>query len=232
METTRQSIFNFTPPTSNIDILEGAVMHAMTLCGGCTSDAAIQRFAVKYSAVRGKKLRTNYAATKLIPRLMAERKIFRISNQSHMYTLNPVFAPDNQFCYDAFWVYLEFVTSLDVVASTMAGYPPAQISFIRNNAIYHVVRVEGNGYNELLKLMRHEMDMKARMKNEKYAPKEKAILVFDSIESARACQYKLINIDTMYCIISYAPGELTPCLQFCRPDEINSNQKPGQKTGA
>ena len=114
----------------------------------------------------------------------------------------------------------------------MAGYPPAQISFIRNNAIYHVVRVEGNGYNELLKLMRHEMDMKARMKNEKYAPKEKAILVFDSIESARACQYKLINIDTMYCIISYAPGELTPCLKFCRPDEINSNQKLGQKAGA
>ena len=73
MGTTRQSTFNFTPPTSNIDILEGAVMHAMTLCGGCTSDAAIQRFAVKYSAARGKKLRTNYTATTLIPRLMAER---------------------------------------------------------------------------------------------------------------------------------------------------------------
>lgn len=207
-------------------------MHAMTLCGGCTSDAAIQRFAVKYSATRGKKLRVNYTTTKLIPRLMAERKIFRIPSQPHMYTLNPVFVPDNQFSYDAFWVYLEFITSLDVVASTMAGYPPAQISFIRNNAIYHVVRVDGNGYNELLKLMRHEMDMKARMKNEKYAPKEKAILVFDSEENARACQYKLINIDTMYCIIAYDAGELTPRLKFCRPDEISGQKQKPEKPGA
>ncbi len=223
MGATPQLISNFTPPSYNIDILEGAVMHAMTICGGAASDVALNHFVQRYSAARGKRLKANYTNTKLLPRLLADRKIFRVGQ--HMYSLNPMFVSGNKQAYDAFWVYLEFMQSLDVVASTMAGFSPAQISFVRNNAIYHIVRVEGNGQNELMRLMRHEIDMKQRMKDEKYKPKEKVILVFDSTEQALACQYKLINIETMYCIIQYPEGEYVPKLRFCRPEDLNGGKK-------
>lgn len=223
METTRQLTSNFPAPCFNIDILEGAVMHAMTFNGGAISDAALERFVLLYSAARGKRLKSNYAQTKLLPRLLAEKKLFRL-NGTHMYTVNPVWAGSRQ-AYDAFWVYLEFLTSVDVVASTMAGWPPAQISFIRNNAIYHIVCAEGNGQNELLKLMAHEMEMQQRMKKEKYKPKEKAIIVFDSLENACACNYTLLNIESMYCIISYPDGGIVPRLKFCRPEELKAVRK-------
>ena len=215
---------SFQPPCYNIDILEGAVMHAMTFNGGAITDAALERFVLLYSAARGKRLKANYTKTKLLPRLIAEKKLFRLG--ANLYTVNPVWSGNRQ-AYDAFWVYLEFLSSVDVVASTMVGWPPAQISFLRNNAIYHIVCAEGNGQNELLKLMAHEMEMQQRMKKERYKPKEKVIIVFDSVESAYACNYSLLNMETMYCIISYPDGEVVPKLRFCRPAELRDAQGKG-----
>ena len=50
----------------------------------------------------------------------------------------------HRFMQDAFWVFLEFVEGMDM-ESVIDGPDPAQVSFQRNNALYHIVRCDSDG---------------------------------------------------------------------------------------
>ena len=61
----------------NIETLEGAIRHMLQVCG-CLSVESLDRFAENFAYERGKKLKENYAAKTVLPRMVRNRKIYSL----------------------------------------------------------------------------------------------------------------------------------------------------------
>jgi len=203
-------------PAFNIDSLEGAVLHMLQICDNL-SDTALNDFVVLYAGHRGKRLKSNYASSKLLPRLVREGKVYRVG--THLYSLNPMVrgTKDEQ---DAFWVYLEYLDSINVIGDTLKGPVPAQISFIKDNKIYHIVKVEGAAEKEMAFLCQLEIEQMQRTRSDKYPPNERYIIVFDSEEFANNCRYQLKS-PVLFGVIKYEEGKYRPTLRFFYPPKAS-----------
>lgn len=207
-------------PAFNIENLEGAVLYMLQVCDNL-SDVALNDFVQLYAGYRGKRLKGNYATAKLLPRLIREGKVFRIG--SHLYSLNPM-VRGNRPAQDAFWVYLEYLNSIEVVGDTLKGPYPAQISFVKDNKIYHIIRVSGAAEKEMPFLCQLEIEQqqRSRIEKEKYPPNERYIIIFDSVELAEQCSYRL-NSPVLFGTIHYDEGQYRPQLKFFYPDKASSS---------
>lgn len=203
-------------PVFNVDLLEGAVLHMLQVCDNL-SDYAINDFCVTYAKCRGKhNMKSNYASTKLLPRLMKEGKVYRTG--THYYSLNPM-VRSNRYAQDAFWIFLEFFDSVDIVMNSLKGPHPAQISYVKDKKIYHIIRVEGDGRKEMAFVSQLEIEQMQRMRKhkDKYPVEERYIFVFDTIEDANNCCIRLQSV-TLHCVIEYEEGKFKPMLKFFYPE--------------
>lgn len=197
-------------PGFNVDNLEGAILHMVQTCG-CLTDASLNEYAVKFAFARGKKLAPDYASGKLLPRLIKQRKIWRTGE--HFYSINPLvkFSRDSQ---DAFWVYLESMEDIEPNL-TMSGPFPAQISYIKNGCVYHIVRATKSGDSELAYAVQLEIatEQRRRKHGNDDGKANKFIFIFSSQELADAAKYTLKS-QCLFCVITYPTGELIPELEF------------------
>lgn len=203
----------------NVDKLEGAVMH-MVQCCGCLSDTALDEYAVKYALIRGKELDHTYASTRLLPRLVRSYKIFRTGE--HFYSIHPLifFKRERE---DAFWVYMENMENVDP-KSTICGPSPAQLTYMKNGAIYHIIRAHGDGVAEQGLAVQLEIEVEQRLRknrmkqaSEAGGSGEKFIFIFASRELAEQAQFKMKS-PCLFCVITYDKERLRPSLDFFVPD--------------
>lgn len=201
----------------NVDKLEGAVMHLIQICG-CLSDASISAFAVRYALGKGKKLHSNYAPTKLLPRMVSQRKIYKVGATS--YSINPI-VRSNPKAQDAFWVCLESLSEIEI-DSAMRGPFPAQISYIKNNAIYHIIRVEKEGHTEMALSTQLEIETMQRRRRNQSSGKpveEKFIFVFTSMQYALDSQFQLKS-PCLFAVIEYQAGAVLPRITYHDPTKL------------
>lgn len=203
----------------NVDKLEGAVMH-MVQCCGCLSDAALDEYAVKYALIRGKELSPTYASDRLLPRLVRSYKIYRTGE--HFYSIHPLiyFKRDKE---DAFWVYMENMENVDP-KSTICGPAPAQLTYIKNGAIYHIIRAHGDGIDEQGLAVQLEIAVEQRLRKERrkqtaepIGTGEKFIFIFASHEFADQARFKMKS-PCLFCVITYDNERLRPSLDFFVPE--------------
>ncbi len=207
MDSTPQLTFN--APIFNTATLEGAVLHILQTCDNL-SDVALDAFCREYAACRGKRLKSNYASTKLLPRLKAQRKVFQTG--THNWSLNPQ-VRGNWKARDAFWVFIEYLNSVNVLGDTMKGPFPAQISFVKDGKIYHIVRLEEDGQKEMAFLCQLEIEQMQRMKKGREGElSERFILIFSSEEEADNCPYQLKS-PSLPVVIRYEEGQHRPRLK-------------------
>lgn len=198
-------------PSSNVDRLEGAVEHMLMVCGSLT-DAALDEFAQRYAFERGKKLPADFASKNLIPRMKRRRKVYQTG--LHRYTINPMLRVDHAG-EDAFWVFMEHMQGVDLgTVHKPQSFP--QISYIKNNRIYHIVRCEEDGRVELSKATQREIDALHRKKR---CPdgfvEERYFFIFSSVEDMKRAPFALKS-PTIFGTISYEEGRV-PQLYFINP---------------
>jgi len=195
-------------PSSNVDTLEGALMHMLTVCGPL-SDAAINVFAQEFAATRGKRISPTYGTDSLIPRLARSRRIYRTAK--HLYSTNPMLR-QNQKGLDAFWVFLENMQDVDL-GSVYKPRELGQLTYVNNNIVYWICRCPGDGAREMALAAQHELLVQRRNRREpKLAIEERFIFVFSNKEAMRAAPFSL-NSPTLLGTIEYR-GTLTPTLWF------------------
>lgn len=203
-------------PSFNIDKLEGAVEHMLMVCGAL-SDAALNDFAHRYAYQRGKKLPADYAKTKLLPRMKRGRKIYQTTY--NLFSLNPMLKA-NKKGLDAFWVFLEYMEDVDI-QSVMQGPYPSQISYIKNNRIYHIVPCSQEGAAEMgaAAMLEIELMQRTRRSSKKHAVEERFIFVFTSEEYMKKAAFKL-NAPSLFCVIEYPDRTGIPKLSFVNPADL------------
>ena len=207
METTPQLNFEYVPPKWNVDKLEGAVLHCLQVCGPL-SGAAYER---------NKKLPEDYGTRSLLPRMLRARKVFRISEK--LYALNPLlpFDANARLRLDAFWTFLENMEGVDI-ASVIIGPPPAQISYIKNNRIYHIICCKDDGVFEMGMAANLELYMAHMLSSSKSVAQveERNFIMFKSKELLEGAPYKL-HTKSLYGVVEYAEGCETPSILFSVP---------------
>lgn len=197
------------PPKFNIDKLEGAVMHFLQVCGPL-SGAAINAFSQHYAYERNKRLPDNYGTQSLLPRMLRGRKAFRLPN--NLYSLTP-FAPFDESArqrLDAFWTFLENMEGVDI-ATVIPGPMPAQISYLKNNKIYHIICCKDDGKAEMMLAMSIEEMMRQRMKT--ISEDERFIIMYKNkwyLENAIPC----LHAKTLLGTVEYPNESDTPSISF------------------
>lgn len=97
-------------------------------------------------------------------------------------------APTSKGSYgqDAFWLFLEHCAEADL-ETVMEGPYPAQVTYMRNGNIYHILRCKGNGGIEIGLIAENEQTF-VRMKkgNPEKSPVEKFLLLFSDMEDLLA----------------------------------------------
>lgn len=210
-------------PSSNVDKLEGAVEHMLMVCGSLT-DAALDEFSQRYAYERGKKLPGDFASKNLIPRLKRKRKVYQTG--FHRYTINPMLRVDHAG-EDAFWVFMEHMQGVDL-GSVHKPQSFPQISYIKNNRIYHIVRCVEDGRVELSKAIQHEIDalhLKKRCPDGNV--EERYFFIFSSIEELKKAPFSLKS-PTIFGTITYENSRV-PKLYFVNPAaRLGNNTAAGQ----
>lgn len=208
----------YTQAAYNIDLLEGAMTHMLQICG-CLSTASLDRFAEIFTYCKGHNYKSNYAEKTLLPRMRKEGRAFEI-NSGKCYSANPIVKPDKKM-QDAFWVFLEFMMDVNL-HSVATGFPPAQITFSKNQRLYHIISVEKEGTAELIHAARNDISIEERIKNEKGGfkrPEERYIVVFSSLENAKKAKVDLKK-RTLYSIVSYPENSWTPEIVMVKPENL------------
>lgn len=203
---------NIPLPAFNIDRLEGAVQHALML-GRTLSDDALNAFVQKYAFAKGKHLPPDYATTELLPRMKHERKVYQTTK--HLYSLSP-FAKLDEKALNAFWV---FLYSMDGVQMeyVLNGPFPAQISYIKNGRIYHIIVCDGDGRDELGLAAQLEVDTSKKRRKANITPvDERFFFVFTSKENADNAPL-VLDAPTLFVTIEYPNGSYIPKLNFIDP---------------
>ena len=196
METTPQLNFEYVPPKWNVDKLEGAVLHCLQVCGPL-SGAAINAFCQRYAYERNKKLPEDYGTRSLNPLLP--------------------FDANARLRLDAFWTFLENMEGVDI-ASVIIGPPPAQISYIKNNRIYHIICCKDDGVFEMGMAANLELYMAHMLSSSKSVAQveERNFIMFKSKELLEGAPYKL-HTKSLYGVVEYAEGCETPSILFSVP---------------
>ena len=204
-------------PSSNVDTLEGAVMNMFMVCGAL-SGAALNDFARRYAYQKKKKLPEDYATRVLLPRLTRSRKVYRTTQ--NLYSLNPLL-PSNPQGLNAFWVFLELMDNVDL-QTVINGPYPAQISYIKNQRIYHIVSCVNEGGVELgaATLLETAAQQRARKHNIKATIDERFVFIFSSVENMKKAPFSL-DAHSIFCVIEYPNRESgIPVINFYDPNEV------------
>lgn len=216
METTPQQNFEYVPPKWNIDKLEGAVLHCLQVFGPL-SGAAINDFSQRYAYERNKKLPDKYGTRSLLPRMLRTRKAFQISPK--LYALHPLqtFDAKARQSLDAFWTFLENMEGVDM-ASVIKGPPPAQVSYIKNNRIYHIICCENDGLVEMATAVQLEYSMASALSKSKNVVQveERNFIMFKSKQLLEKAPYNL-HTKTLFGIVEYAENSDVPSILFTIP---------------
>lgn len=202
------------PPTFNIDKLEGDVQHFLMICEAF-SDDALDAFVQKYAYSKGKKLPANYASTVLLPCMKLERKVYQTTQ--HLYTLNPL-SYLNEKGLDAFWVFLYTMDDVKM-ENVMKGPYPAQISYIKDDRIYHIVACKGDGATELAMAAQLEIETdRCRRRHPNERVDERFFFVFSNKENMEKAQF-LPKSPSLFVTVEYPDGSRTPQLNFINPSQ-------------
>lgn len=199
-------------PSFNVDTLEGATLHMLSVCGAL-SDSSINQFTSKYAYLHGKRLPRDYGSTVLLQRLRRDRKVFRTAQ--HLYSLNPQLRCDWK-ALDAFWVFLEHMESVDLSSVWQPRSCYGQITYIKNNSPYNIIRCEKNGVKELSTIVEREIHLSNVDKRDRYYVTQKYIFIFGSEEEMLAAPL-IPQGPTLFSIITYSDPALPPHLSFIDP---------------
>lgn len=121
----------------------------------------------------------------------------------------------HRFMQDAFWVFLEFVEGMDM-ESVIDGPEPAQVSFQRNNALYHIVRCDSDGSLDYgpIKALAAEM----REYQNPYAAEQipdRFILVYSSRDLMLKSPI-VLDVPTLKAVVEYPSGGNIASLYFSK----------------
>ena len=118
---------------------------------------------------------------------------------------------------DAFWTFLENMEGVDI-ASVIIGPPPAQISYIKNNRIYHIICCKDDGVFEMGMAANLELYMAHMLSSSKSVAQveERNFIMFKSKELLEGAPYKL-HTKSLYGVVEYAEGCETPSILFSVP---------------
>lgn len=136
-----------------------------------------------------------------------------------MFSINPLL-PANAKALNAFWVFLEFMEGVDI-QTVMNGPYPAQITYLKNNRIYHIVSCSESGNMELSAAAMLEIEKNQRARKGRTSDvEERFIFVFSSEENMRKAALTLKS-NCMFCVIKY-PDKSTgiPEMGFFNPNEL------------
>lgn len=197
-------------PSFNVDTLEGAILHLLSVCH-TIPDIAIACFAEQYAARKGKRLPASYTYDVLLPRLKKEHKIYNPA--AHIYSLSPIIYY-NENGITSFWVFLHLMKDVDI-GNVFCGTPPAQLSYIKNNTVYHIVCCKSDGTEEML----YEVGAEKHAKMQK-----KYFFVFKSEEDINQAKL-MINAPALFVLVKEgAPG--TPAtVKFYDPKSLGKAEK-------
>ena len=215
-----------TEASYNVDVLEGALLHILQVCG-CLSAVSLDRFARIYALQRGKALKQKADVSHwLLPQMNRAKSIFQLDNGKY-YAISPT-VPFDRKMQDAFWVFLEHMKDAPL-QSVGQGPIPAQISYHRNGNDYHIISVEENGERELKLALEFEMmiehakrsyneaDSKANHTN-KY-PEDRFIVIFESEDYMRTVAY-ILKSRTMYGVLNYIDDTGRAQIRFYDPAKV------------
>lgn len=194
-------------PSFDVDTLEGALLHMISICY-TLSTSAIDAFARRYAAAKGKPLPQNYVSEVLIPRLRKQRKIFQTSR--NIYALNPL-VYYNEAGLSAFWAFLPVSKDVDLYNVFHWG-SSAQISYLKNGFVYHIVYCHDDGAEEMI----YEVGAGAQTK----LPR-KYFFVFKNEEYMRAAKL-LINVPSMYAVVDFEDRAAAPSIKYFDPKQLQS----------
>ena len=214
-------------PAFNIDILEGAVCHALQLSRALSLEA-IDEFSKRFANERGRELPPRYVETTLVPNMLRWRKIYKTGK--YMYALNPIFSSDSKGL-DAFWVFIENMHDVDIL-TLLNGPCPFQLTYAKNNQLYHIAVCKNEGFLEMSQAANYEQSMFDRQRSPEFSDykkygltplPEKFIFVFDSMESMERARCTLKS-PKMYCVITYTQGSRIPKLFFTTPEKLHAGK--------
>ena len=104
------------------------------------------------------------------------------------------------------------------IASVIIGPPPAQISYIKNNRIYHIICCKDDGVFEMGMAANLELYMAHMLSTSKSVAQveERNFIMFKSKELLEGAPYKL-HTKSLYGVVEYAEGCETPSILFSVP---------------
>ena len=116
---------------------------------------------------------------------------------------------------DAFWVFLEFVEGMDM-ESVIDGPAPAQVSFQRNNALYHIVRCDSDGsldYGPIKSLVAEMREYQNPYAAEQIP--DRFILVYSSRDLMLRSPI-VLDVPTLKAVVEYPNGGNIASLYFSK----------------
>ena len=121
----------------------------------------------------------------------------------------------HRFMQDAFWVFLEFVEGMDM-ESVIDGPDPAQVSFQRNNALYHIVRCDSDGsldYGPIKSLVAEMREYQNPYAAEQIP--DRVILVYSSRDLMLRSPI-VLDVPTLKAVVEYPNGGNIASLYFSK----------------
>ena len=121
----------------------------------------------------------------------------------------------HRFMQDAFWVFLEFVEGMDM-ESVIDGPEPAQVSFQRNNALYHIVRCDSDGsldYGQIKSLVAEMHEYQNPYAAEQIP--DRFILVYSSRDLMLRSPI-VLDVPTLKAVVEYPNGGNIASLYFSK----------------
>ena len=204
-------------PSSNIDTLEGAVMNMFMIFGALSGDS-MNDFVRRYAYEKKHKLPEDYATRVLLPRMTRNRTLYRTAQ--NLFSINPLLQL-NQQNLNAFWVFMELMADVDL-QTVLHGPYPAQVSYVKNNRIYHIVSCINEGGVELgtANMLEINAAQKAQQHNITTSIEERFVFIFSSVENMKRAPFTL-KAQSIFCVINYPNGPTgSPEINFFKPHEI------------
>lgn len=121
----------------------------------------------------------------------------------------------HRFMQDAFWIFLEFVEGMDM-ESVIDGPDPAQVSFQRNNALYHIVRCDSDGsldYGPIKSLVAEMREYQNPYAAEQIP--DRFILVYSSRDLMLRSPI-VLDVPTLKAVVEYPNGGNIASLYFSK----------------
>ena len=182
----------------HLDEISQLVAH-MLMTFGPLSYVSLEDFTYRLCEREGWPCPDNLFRDKVLPHILKSRLASEMKGEK---LANRIPTSKGQYGQDAFWLFLEHCSDADF-ETVMEGPYPAQVTYMRNGNIYHIIRCKGCGGTEIGLVAENELAF-TRMKRgyPSRSPSEKFLLLFSNMDDLMASA-NIIHGPTIKGTISY-----------------------------